>query len=68
MRRLLWLFSAPAVHAGTTCHVVDLMPDYWQALATTEPATQLRAMVVAPHPDLYNEDYVSLPSGTLWED
>jgi len=61
---LLWIEPANARPAD--CTVVDLMPQYWQALAATDPAAPLRATVIEPHPDLYNENYVSLPTGAAW--
>lgn len=62
---LLWL--APA-GAATSCTVVDLMPAYWQALAAKDAAAQMRTAVIDPHPDLYNENFVSLPTGAKWQD
>jgi len=54
--------------AATDCTVVDLMPAFWQALAGTDPAAQMRTAVIDPHPDLYNDNYVRLPTGVKWED
>lgn len=47
--------------------MVDLMPAFWQALAASDADAQLHAQVIDPHPDLYNVDYVSLPTGANWE-
>jgi hypothetical protein len=62
---LQWLVPA---NAATDCTVVDLMPAFWQALAAKEPAAQMRAAVIDPHPDLYNDNFVHLPTGAKWED
>jgi hypothetical protein len=72
VRALLLAFLLPSqwlVHAGTaeSCAVVDLMPAYWQALAEKDSAAQMRTTVIAPHPDLYNDNYVRLPTGARWE-
>lgn len=61
---LQWMVTASA---ATSCTVVDLMPPYWQALAGRDPAAQMRAAVIDPHPDLYNDNYVRLPTGAEWE-
>jgi hypothetical protein len=62
---LQWLVPA---NAATDCTVVDLMPAFWQALAGKDPAAQLRTAVIEPHPDLYNDNFVRLPTGAEWED
>ena len=62
---LQWL--APA-RAATHCSVVDLMPPFWQALAGKDPAALMRTAVVDPHPDLYNDKYVRLPTAAKWEE
>jgi hypothetical protein len=61
---LQWLVSASA---ATRCAVVDLMPAFWQALAANDPAAQMRTAVIDPHPDLYNDNYVRLPTAAKWE-
>ena len=70
-RALLFLvvLSLPClVPAGAVagCTVVDLMPAFWQALAGNDPAAQMRATVIDPHPDLYNDQYVRLPAAADW--
>ena len=59
-----WLVPA---NAHPNCTVVDLMPAFWQALAGNDPAAQIRAAVIDPHPDLYNDNYVQLPTAAKWE-
>jgi hypothetical protein len=54
-------------NAITSCTVVDLMPAFWQALAGNDPAAQMRTTVIDPHPDLYNDKYVRLPTTADWE-
>jgi len=44
------------------------MPAFWDALAAKDPAAQMRAAVIDPHPDLYNDNYVRIPSGQKWDD
>ena len=61
---LQWLVPASA---ATNCTVVDLMPPFWQALAGKDPAAQMRTAVIDPHPDLYNDKYVRLPTAAKWE-
>jgi hypothetical protein len=61
---LQWL--TPAI-AASTCTVVDLMPDFWQALAANDSAAQMRRAVIDPHPDLYNDNYVLQPTAAKWE-
>ena len=68
---LLLLFSLQSLalaSAATSCSVVDLMPPFWDALAAKDPAAQMRAAVIDPHPDLYNDNYVRIPSGQKWDD
>jgi len=62
---LQWLVPAGA---AADCTVVDLMPPFWQALAGIDPAAQMRTEVIEPHPDLYNDNYVRLPTAAKWED
>jgi len=62
---LQWLVPASA---ATDCTVVDLMPPFWQALAGKDPAAQMRTAVIDPHPELYNDNYVRLPTAAKWED
>jgi len=59
--------SCIAVPARAGCKVVDLMPAFWRSLAEGDAAAQLRTQVIDPHPELYNENYVSLPSGAKWD-
>lgn len=73
MRRALFLvcllsvqWAVPARAAGT-CTVANLMPAFWQALADKDPAAQMRTAVINPHPDLYNDKFVRLPTGAQWE-
>jgi hypothetical protein len=66
----LWLSclcSVAAVQARAGCKVVDLMPAFWRSFAEGDAAAQLRTKVIDPHPELYNENYVSLPSGAKWD-
>jgi hypothetical protein len=63
----VYSFGVSAAEAGTVCKVVDLMPQYWRSIGETDAAAQIRAMLIEPYPDLYNENYVSLPSGAKWE-
>lgn len=53
--------------AASSCAVVDLMPEFWQALEASDVDAQLHKNVIDPHPDLYNPNYVSLPTGAQWE-
>jgi hypothetical protein len=64
---LLSLQCLVPANAITSCTVVDLMPAFWQALAGNDPAVQMRTTVVDPHPDLYNDKYVRLPTTADWE-
>lgn len=59
-----WLLPASA---AANCIVVDLMPPFWQAMAGKDPAAQMHAAVIDPHQDLYNDNYVRLPTGAEWE-
>ncbi len=59
-----WFFPATAT---TGCTVVDLMPAFWQALSANDPVSQMRTAVIDPHPDLYNDNYVRLPTAAEWE-
>jgi hypothetical protein len=61
------LVSGP-VTARARCQIVDLMPGFWKALEGQDTASKLRTTIVDPHPDLYNDDYVSVPAGPKWED
>jgi uncharacterized protein YjaZ len=62
---LQWLVPASA---APNCTVVDLMPPFWEALAGKDPAARMRTAVIDPHPDLYNDKYVRLPTAAKWED
>jgi len=72
IRTLLFVFllslqwPMPA-SAATNCTVVDLMPAFWQALAGKDPAAQMHTAVIDSHPDLYNDNYVRLPTGAEWD-
>jgi hypothetical protein len=57
----------PTAQAATSCKVVDLMPQYWQSIGKSDAAARIRAAVIEPYPDLYNENYVDLPSGDKWQ-
>jgi hypothetical protein len=63
---LAFPWPVPAAAAGT-CTVVDLMPDFWRALAANDSAAEMRTAVIDPHPDLYNDNYVLLPTAAKWE-
>ena len=65
---VLGLLVSGPVAAGAGCRIVDLMPEFWKELDGRDAAAKLRATIVDPHPDLYNDDYVSVPSGPKWED
>jgi hypothetical protein len=56
-----------SAHAVTTCSFVDLMSAFWQALGADNGAAQMRAVMIDPHPDLYNELLITVPSGEDWE-
>ncbi len=43
------------------------MPAFWKAIDGSDASNRLRATVIDPHPDLYNEDYVDVPPGPKWE-
>jgi Predicted Zn-dependent protease (DUF2268) len=60
----LQLFSS--ARAATTCSFVDLMPTFWRALGAADGAAQMRATMVEPHPDLYNELLITVPPGADW--
>ena len=60
---LQWLVPASAT---TSCTVVDLMPSFWQALVGKDSAAQMRTAVIDPHPELYNDNYVRLPTAAKW--
>jgi hypothetical protein len=59
---LLLCFSATSEAAQAGCRVVDLMPAFWRSLAAPDAALAVRRNVIDPHPDLYNADYVALPT------
>ena len=56
-----------SARAATTCSFVDLMPTFWQALGAADGAAQMRTTMIDPHPDLYNELLITVPSGEDWE-
>jgi hypothetical protein len=64
---LLCFCGITAAEAGTGCKVVNLMPTFWRSLEKSDAAAQLRATLIAPYPDLYNDNYVNLPSGAKWD-
>jgi len=64
---LLCFCAITAAEAGTGCKVVNLMPAFWRSLETSSAAVQIRATLIVPHPDLYNDNYVNLPSGAKWD-
>jgi hypothetical protein len=55
-----------SARAATACSFVDLMPTFWRALGAADAASQMRATMVDPHPDLYNELLITVPSGEDW--
>jgi uncharacterized protein YjaZ len=63
---LLCLQVFASARAATTCSFVDLMPTFWRALGSADGAAQMRATMVDPHPDLYNELLITVPSGEDW--
>ena len=64
---LLSLHEFTPASAAEKCAVVDLMPPFWQALAGSDPAAQMRTSVVEPYPDLYNDKFVRLAQGAAWQ-
>ena len=67
---VMWLLcfcGITAAEAGTGCKVVNLMPAFWRSLAKSDASAQIRATLIAPYPDLYNDNYVNLPSGAKWD-
>lgn len=62
------VLAAPCADAVAGCRVVDLMPDFWQSLESDDAAARLRVKLIDPHPDLYNDTVVKLPSGAKWLD
>jgi hypothetical protein len=64
---VLLMMNASTAEAGMTCRVVDLMPRYWRAIEKGDAVARIRATLIEPYPDLYNENYVSLPSGAKWD-
>jgi hypothetical protein len=64
---LLCFCAITAAEAGTGCKVVNLMPAFWRSLEKIDAAAQIRATLIVPHPDLYNDNYVNLPSGAKWD-
>jgi hypothetical protein len=65
---LVWLLGwSTLVDAHADCDVINLMPAFWKSLDHSDAAAQMRTAVVEAHPDLYNENYVSLPPGPQWE-
>jgi hypothetical protein len=67
---LMWLLCVCGIteaEAETGCKVVNLMPAFWRSLAKSDAAAQIRATLIVPYPDLYNDNYVNLPSGAKWD-
>ena len=67
---LMWLLcfcGTTAAEAGTGCKVVNLMPAFWRSLAKSDASAQIRATLIVPYPDLYNDNYVNLPKGAKWD-
>ena len=64
---LLCFCGITAAEAGTGCKVVNLMPAFWRSLAKSDASAQIRATLIVPYPDLYNDNYVNLPSGAKWD-
>jgi hypothetical protein len=62
----LCLSVAPVREAAARCQVVDLMPEFWQSLESDDPGGRMRTRLIDPHPDLYNDSIVKLPSGAKW--
>lgn len=64
----LFVAAAPALATGSgDCELVNLMPAFWKSLEADDAAVRIRAAVIDPHPELYNPDYVALPSGRDWD-
>ncbi|HEY6482035.1 MAG TPA: hypothetical protein VIY54_00755 [Steroidobacteraceae bacterium] len=55
-----------AMGAERTCKVIDLMPEFWRSLASADSAARMRATLIDRYPQLYNEQYVSVPAGAKW--
>jgi uncharacterized protein YjaZ len=64
---LLCFCGVTTAEAATNCKIVDLMPALWRSLGKSDAAAQIRVTVIDPHPDLYNENYVDLPTGAKWD-
>src|SRR6516162_3006953 len=64
---LLCLGTVVTGLARAECRIVDLMPTFWRSLQADDAAAAVRAKVVDAHPDLYNADYVALPTEAKWE-
>jgi hypothetical protein len=58
--------AALAIGSGD-CELFDLMPAFWKSLETDDAAVRIRASVIDPHPELYNPNYVAVPSGRDWD-
>jgi hypothetical protein len=64
---LLCFCGMTAAEAGTGCKVVNLMPAFWRSWETSDAAARIRATLIVPYPDLYNDNYVNLPAGAKWD-
>lgn len=66
---LLFLASAfsGAENAAPACKVIDLMPQFWQSIDESDASIRLRTLLLEPYPDLYNENYINLPTGAKWD-
>jgi hypothetical protein len=64
---LVYFLGFSVSHAAASCKLLDLMPQYWQSIDKSDAAARIRAAVIEPHPDLYNENYVDLPTGDKWQ-
>jgi hypothetical protein len=52
--------------AAARCAVVDLMPEYWRALDSSDAGNRVQTTLIEPHPDVYNDTLVKLPTGEKW--
>jgi Predicted Zn-dependent protease (DUF2268) len=68
---LVWLsfgFALATAEAATRCQAIDLMPDFWRSLGDADAAALIRTTLITTHPDLYNENYVGVPTGAKWDE
>jgi hypothetical protein len=64
---LAYFLGFSTSRAAASCKLLDLMPRYWQSIDKSDAAARLHAAVIEPYPDLYNENYVDLPTGDKWQ-